>query len=161
MTDRVAVLGVGNPDRGDDGVGHAVVATLSGNLPAHVGLRVLDGEPSRILDAWAGTALTVVVDAAEPSGDADEPGTVRVVDMADARDAAGSTVSLLPDLAVSSHGAGIATAIELGAVLDRLPGRLVIVAVTGATFGLGDPMSEPVQAAVAVAAQAVRTTVGA
>jgi len=157
----IAVLGVGNPDRGDDGVGPAVVAALAGRLPADVALAVLDGEPSRLIDAWFAAALAVVVDAAAPSPDDGVPsGTVRVIEI-DAADLAGLRPGgavagpqgspgspVLPELAVSSHSTGVATAIALGAVLGRLPRRLVIVAVTAATFDLGAPMSEPVRTAV-------------
>ena len=164
----VAVLGVGNPDRGDDGVGPAVVAALAGRLPAEVVLAVLDGEPSRLIDAWSGAELAVVVDAVAPSpDDGVPPGTVRVIEL-DAADLAGlgpgGAVAgpqespgspVLPELAVSSHGTGVATAIALGAVLGRLPRRLVVVAVTAATFDLGAAMSDAVRAAVPRAADTV------
>jgi len=186
----IAVLGVGNPDRGDDGVGPAVVAALAalaGRLPGDVRLAVLDGEPSRLVDAWSAAALAVVVDAAAPSPDGAVPaGTVDVIEIdpadqaglgppdgavAQAQGSSGTQGSagtqgssgpqrspgplVLPEFAVSSHSTGVATAIALGAALDRLPGRLVIVAVTGTRFDLGAAMSEPVRAAVSRAADAV------
>ncbi|HEY6797488.1 MAG TPA: hydrogenase maturation protease [Kineosporiaceae bacterium] len=164
----IAVLGVGNPDRGDDGVGPAVVAALAGRLPADVALAVLDAEPSRLMDAWFPAGLVLVVDAAAPSPDGGVPsGTVCILEI-DAADPAGprpgSAVAgpqrspgspPLPELAVSSHGSGVGTAVALAGVLGRLPRRLVIVAVTGATFDLGAPMSESVRAAVPLAADTV------
>jgi len=135
---RPAVLiGVGNPFRRDDGIGPALAVAIDAlDLP---GVTVLasDGEPSRLLDAWAGASLAVVVDAARP-GDGD-PGQIhRFADDCPAQ-ASGSA---------STHGLGIAEAVELGRALDRLPGRLVLFAVAAEDVGYGDQLSQPVQAAL-------------
>ena len=59
----VVVIGVGNEFRRDDGAGPAVVARLRDLAPPGVRLVITDGEPTRLIDAWAGAALAVVVDA--------------------------------------------------------------------------------------------------
>ncbi len=63
------VIGVGNEFRRDDGAGPAVLARLRGRVPGGVELLVSDGEPARLIEAWAGAALAVIVDAvrAEPA----------------------------------------------------------------------------------------------
>ena len=70
----MVVIGVGNEFRRDDGAGPAVVARLRDLAPPGVRLVVTDGEPARLVEAWTGAALAVVVDAvrAEPA----RPGTV-------------------------------------------------------------------------------------
>jgi hydrogenase maturation protease len=62
------VIGVGNEFRRDGGAGHAVVAKLRDLGPPGVELVTMDGEPTRLIEAWTGAALAVVVDAvrAEP-----------------------------------------------------------------------------------------------
>jgi hydrogenase maturation protease len=57
------VIGVGNEFRRDDGAGPAVIARLRGLVPPGVDLVVTDGEPTRLIEAWTGAALAVVVDA--------------------------------------------------------------------------------------------------
>ena len=102
----VVVIGVGNEFRRDDGAGPAVVAGLRDLAPPSVRLVVTDGEPTRLIEAWAGAALAVVVDAvrAQPS----RPGKVHrfVVD----RPGTGT------GRPASSHGLGltlpVATAVD-------------------------------------------------
>ncbi|MGH3193473.1 MAG: hydrogenase maturation protease, partial [Streptosporangiaceae bacterium] len=59
----VVVIGVGNGFRRDDGPGPAVVARLRDLAPPGVQLVITDGEPTRLIEAWTGAALAVVVDA--------------------------------------------------------------------------------------------------
>lgn len=55
----------------------------------------------------------------------------------------------------SSHGLGVAEAIELGRVLDRLPDRLLIFGVEAADFADGAGLSAKVAAVVAPLAGAI------
>ena len=52
----------------------------------------------------------------------------------------------------SSHGLGLAEAVELARSLDRLPPSLVIFGIEGTDFGLGTRLSYPVECAVREAA---------
>lgn len=144
MVDRVRVIGVGNPDRGDDGVGPAVAARVAAESPPDVGVVVSIADPTRLIDRWSGADVVVVIDAVV---DGSEPGTVTVLDAIDE--------PIPPDAAsVSSHGMGLAAAIELGRSLDRLPEHLTVVGVTAETFeGVG--LSEGVDRAVADATEIV------
>lgn len=63
MTTRATVTGVGNEFRHDDGVGPAVIAELQRHAPADVELIVTDGDPTRLLEAWDGVELAIVIDA--------------------------------------------------------------------------------------------------
>ena len=139
------VIGVGNEFRRDDGAGPAVIARLQGLAPPGVRLMVTDGEPTRLIDAWTGAALAVVVDAvrAEPP----DPGRIHrfVVDQPGAGTGRGA----------SSHGLGLDDAIALAAALDRMPGRLVVHAIEAADLTQGPGLSPPVAAAVDTVARAV------
>jgi hydrogenase maturation protease len=163
MTAPVVVIGVGNPWRGDDGVGVAVArevadrlrrltATGPGAEPrAVVEVAEVDGEPARLLELWAGRDLAVVVDAVV-SGAA--PGTLHV---------GGPDLGPAPGRARvgGSHAVGIADAVALGRALGRLPTRLVTVGVEGAGFDHGGDLDlDPrVAAAVPEAADVVVTEV--
>ncbi|MFD9825146.1 hydrogenase maturation protease, partial [Streptomyces violascens] len=66
---RIAVIGVGDDFRRDDGAGGAVVDRLRERaverpLPAGTVLATCDGDPARLIALWEGADLAVVVDAA-------------------------------------------------------------------------------------------------
>ena len=146
MTGRAVVIGVGNPWRGDDGVGWAVAGAVGRRLGTAVEIRCCDGEPARLLDAWTGVDLAVVVDAMRSGA---QPGAVRVVE------ADGVAELMRSPAPVGSHSLGIGQALALGRALGRLPGRLVVVGVEGLDHGFGEGLSAPVGAAVDVAADLV------
>ena len=49
----------------------------------------------------------------------------------------------------STHAFGVSDAVELARSLDRLPGRLEVYAIEGASFVAGDRLSPSVERAVA------------
>jgi hydrogenase maturation protease len=149
------VLCVGNPFRRDDGVAPAVAGLLRGALPHGVPVVELDGEPSRIVDAWSGAGLAIVVDATR-SGAA--PGSVRRVEIAGGDGPCpGTAADPLPATRqASSHGASLGEAVALGRAIGRLPGRLVLYAVEAGDLGAGPGLSDPVARAVPTVAARVR-----
>lgn len=134
------VIGVGNPFRRDDGVGAAVVERLRGVVGTGVVVAERDGEPTGLLDAWAGVTLAVVVDAVASHG---EPGRLHRFEVC-------GGIGSVPDRAYrgSSHALGIGDAVDLGRALDRLPERLVVLGVEAADLGDGLGLSAPVAAAL-------------
>jgi hydrogenase maturation protease len=135
---QVVVLGVGNPYRGDDAAGLAVAARLDGLTPPGVAVRACGQEPSRLLDAWAGSRAAVVVDAA--SSDA-RPGTVTRFDASHEAVPAGVFRS-------STHAFGVGDAIELARALGTLPAHVVVYAVEGESFAAGVGLTRVVDDAV-------------
>lgn len=137
----VVVFGLGNADRGDDGVGPAVAGRLVGrDLP---GVRVVSpAEPVDLLDDGATADLVVVVDAVHSGR---RPGTLMVRD---------ATREPLPEWtgAIGTHALGLDAAVELLRALGRMPRQLVLVGVEAATFQAGAPLSPPVRDAVPAAA---------
>jgi hydrogenase maturation protease len=132
------VIGVGNRWQRDDGVGAEVAARIEPFVPMGTEVVVLDGEASRLIDAWDGSAVTIVVDAMR-SGAA--PGTVT-------RDHVGADPLPRSSGAASSHALGVAEALALGRALHRLPEALVLFGVEGDDFGHGVGLSASVAAAV-------------
>jgi hydrogenase maturation protease len=134
----VLVVGIGNPDRGDDGFGPAVANRLRRCvLPA---VRVLEcsGDVLALIDEWAGFSTVIVVDAAAKIS---RPGRVHRLDL---------THRLLPQgfARSSTHTFGIAEAVELARSLSRLPRNLVAYLVEGEWFDIGAPLSPVVASAV-------------
>ena len=147
---RIAVVGVGNEFRRDDGVGWAVVARLRERAtrrswPPDVVLATCDGDPARLIGLWEGADLAVVVDAAHAHPGT--PGRVHRLALRDARLSGPTTTS--------SHGLGLGEAVELARVLGLLPRELVVYAVEGADGDFGTGLSLAVAASVDPIADAV------
>ncbi|MFH8371730.1 hydrogenase maturation protease [Streptomyces sp. NPDC018031] len=139
----IAVVGVGNEFRHDDGIGCIAVTRLEERarhspLPAGTVVSRCDGDPGRLIGLWEGADLAIVIDAAHAHPG--RPGKVHRVELADRPVGSGG--------ATSSHSLGLGEAVELARALDRLPRRLVVYAVEGADQRMGIGLSPPVAAAV-------------
>jgi len=154
----VVVIGVGNEFRRDDGIGPEVLSRLRGQTADGVRLVASDGEPARMIEAWTGARLAVVIDAvlAAPPPPAQisippapSPSTVPlhapcpgrlhriVVDRTPATDVHTD----------STHGLGLGASVALARALDRMPERLVVHAVEVTDVGRGVGLSPAVAAA--------------
>jgi hydrogenase maturation protease len=134
----VILIGVGNGWRGDDGAGLAVARRVRELAPTAVEVREVEGDATALVDAWSGAEHVVVVDAAE-SGAA--PGSIQRFD---------ARAQPLPvrSLRSSTHAFGVADAVELARALGRLPDRLDVYAIEGASFAAGEHLSLAVERAV-------------
>jgi hydrogenase maturation protease len=139
------VIGVGNPYRGDDAAGLAAAARLEALVPGGVAVLPCEQEPTRIIDAWRGSAGAVVVDAVASGA---EPGTLHRIDAS--REPVPARV-----FRSSTHAFGVGEAIELARALGRLPERLVVYGVEGATFSAGVGLTPAVDEAVDEVVEAV------
>ena len=150
---RVVVIGVGNSMRRDDGAGIAVVERARPLLPDAVEVLTLGGETTSLLDAWEGAELAVVVDAVRwEHPPASGVGRIDVISEPDAVTGFGATAS--------SHGFGVAEAVALGRVLDRLPARLVLLLVSLVEEGHGEGLSPAVEGRVGEAVRLLLAEVG-
>ncbi len=136
---RQIVLGVGNPDRGDDAAGRWVARLLRGRLPDDVEVAEHDGEATSLLVRFGGVAAAFLVDGCSSGALA---GTVRRFDV---------SAAPLPQAAfgLSTHGFGLAEAIELARTLALLPTHCIVYAIEGESFEVGASLSLPVATAVA------------
>jgi hydrogenase maturation protease len=135
MTARL-VIGVGNPDRGDDGIGPLVIRHLAGRVPDDVALMHLSGDILALIDDWAGRAAVILIDAAAPGS---SPGAIHRIDLR--HDALPTELSLS-----STHGFGVAEAVALARALGTLPEQLIVYAIEGANFAPGAPLTQAVAA---------------
>ena len=137
----VLVVGVGNPLRGDDGVGLEVAGRVRDRARGG-GIEVceLRDDPTELLDLWLGRAGVVLIDAMR-SGAC--PGTIRRLDASHEPLPAGRRRSI-----GSSHAAGLTEAIELGRALGRLPERLIVYGVEGQRYDVGTTVTDALEAIV-------------
>jgi len=142
---KAVVIGVGNPFRGDDGAGLAVLERLEGRVPGGVELVACEHEPSGMMDAWHGAEAVLIVDAVS-SGAA--PGALHRFD---------ASAEPLPAHAfrASTHAFAVDETIELARALDRLPRRVLVYGVEGGDFEAGEELTPAVEAAVERTAAAV------
>jgi hydrogenase maturation protease len=135
----VILIGVGNGWRGDDGAGLALARRVRELAPSGVEVREVEGDATALMDAWSGAEHVVVVDAAQSEA---APGTVRRFD-------AGAAALPVRALRSSTHAFGVSDAVELARALGRLPDRLEVYAIEGASFTAGERLSPAVERAVA------------
>ena len=149
MPPRVIVLGVGNAERGDDGAGRMVARLLNGTLPKNVEIVEHDGEATSLLSRLDGAVSAYVIDACVSKS---SPGTIHRID---------ANREALPNVSsdLSTHGFGLAAAIELGRALGQLPAHVVVYAIEGKSFDAGVALSEPVAAAVSLVAEKIRSEI--
>jgi hydrogenase maturation protease len=132
----VLVIGVGNDLRGDDAAGVEVVRRL--DPLSGVVVRECQGEAIDLLELWDGADAVVLVDTIRSGAAA---GTIHRIDA--------STDSIPTALSrASSHMVSVAEAIELGRTLSRLPRRIIVFGVEGASFQAGATISDEVRAAI-------------
>jgi hydrogenase maturation protease len=134
----ILVIGIGNPDRGDDSAGLAVAKRISAaDLPGEVTVRELFGDQLALIDEWTGATHVFVVDAVSSGG---TPGTVYRFD------AAGALTERFRHR--GTHTFSLADVVELARALDRLPRHLTGFGIEGAGFAIGAGLSPPAAAAV-------------
>lgn len=134
---RRLVIGVGNLDRGDDGVGRLVAYELRGLLPGDVRIEESFGGAAELVELLRDADHAVLVDAMV-SGVA--AGTIRRFDCAAGEVAPGAG-------GASSHGLGVAEAIGLARALGCLPPVCLVYAIEAAGFTPGAEMTPVVAAA--------------
>lgn len=124
------IIGVGNPDAGDDAAGPMVARRLGG--------RETGGDVTELLELWSSADEVILVDAVRSGSPA---GTIHRFD---------AGAGPLPERSFrgSTHALGVGDAIELARALGRLPRKLVVYGIEGRTFAPGEPMSPEVAAAV-------------
>ena len=128
------IIGCGNRQRSDDGAGILVAERLR---ELGVEAETRSGEAMELMETWDGADDVILVDAVFTGAPV---GTVQ------AWDGRQPLASLRTN--ASTHGLGLAEAIELAHVLDRLPTRLRVYGIEGRQFEARAEISPEVQCAV-------------
>jgi hydrogenase maturation protease len=121
------IIGCGNLQRGDDAAGILVAGRLR-KLGIYTETCV--GEATDFMDLWTGVEDVIVVDA-----------VITGASVGSIRECNGRTAPISFNARSSTHGFGLAEAIELARALDRLPARLRIYGIEGQRFEHGAEIS--------------------
>ncbi|HYW71967.1 MAG TPA: hydrogenase maturation protease [Pyrinomonadaceae bacterium] len=141
MTEGARIVGLGNADRGDDAAGLLVARRLR---ELGVESAAESGDPLSLIESFGQTNDLIIVDAVITGA---TPGTIRC------REVGPDAVATLEGGETSTHGLGVAQAIELARILNRLPQQIRIYGIEGRCFEIGAPPSREVLAAVESLAQ--------
>ena len=142
---RLLVVCVGNPDRGDDGLGPLVAKTLAGALPADVGLICANGDMLGLIPQWSDVDGLICVDAAALLT---TPGPIHRFDLA----ATELPVNMAPP---SSHAWALPRRSRWPGRSNRRRADIIVYAVEGAAFAGGAAMTPAVAAAAGEVARRV------
>jgi hydrogenase maturation protease len=149
---KALILGLGNPFRGDDGVGPAVIAALrSRKLPADV-VAMDGGTPGlETVLIWQGYDRVIIVDAADMGI---RPGNWK-------RFLPGEASLQMGEGAMRGtlHDAGLAEAIALAEALEILPPEIVFYCVQPAFTGWSENLTKPVDSSISVICEAIASEV--
>lgn len=146
------VVGAGNDLRGDDAAGLQTARRVRSLAGPTIDVLEASGDLTDLAAQWAGRERVIVIDAARSGA---RCGSVHRLD--GAIDPLGEAFP-----GASTHGFGLAGAVELARALGRLPPSLVIYGIEGRTFEAGAALSPEVARSVeALAARIARECAGA
>jgi hydrogenase maturation protease len=133
----ILVIGVGNENRADDGVGLIVARRLKERFAEHVRFLEEPSDGTRFLDLWRGSDVTIIIDAVISGA---EPGHIHKFD---------ARQSPLPAslFHYSTHSFGVPEAVELARVMDQLPKTIIVYGIEGECFDEGANLSPTVELA--------------
>lgn len=150
QTGHCLVIGIGNPDRGDDAVGRVVAHRLRAHCVPGVQVVEHGGETAGLLACFEKAETVYLIDAMVAGA---PPGTISRFDVA---------AMELPHtrFGYSTHGLGLAEAIELARALGRLPRHCIVYAVEIHASEIGAALSPEVAVAADKVAAMIRDEMG-
>lgn len=126
---RPIVIGLGQRFRSDDGVGPLVLDGLIQLLGEMIEAKECMGDAAELIELWDGKKVVYLVDAICTTPH--EMGKIYRID-------ALKEEFPISNRASSSHVLGLAEALQLGHILNRLPHKFIIYGVVGIDFGPGE-----------------------
>ena len=150
----IAVIGIGQSLRGDDGIGPEAVRRWSAGYPPasqdpQIQILLLETPGLGLLSDLESADAAILVDAVSTGRPA---GTVCVFDP-------------IPDTNLSAaektaHGFGVAETISVARKTGvRLPKRLILIGIEGSRYDLGEGLSNPVRAAIPLTVEKIQERV--
>jgi hydrogenase maturation protease len=139
------IIGIGNRFRGDDALGCLLADALRARVPQDVEVIEHNGEPASLIDCWQERQSVILIDAVSSGAEA---GTIHAIDL----QARG-----LPEQfrSFSTHAFGIAEAVELARVLNKLPARIGFYGIEGSCFSAATELSPVLQSAARILQQRI------
>lgn len=129
------ILGYGNDNRSDDAAGLVAVRRLRS---LGVDAAEFQSDAMELMEVWSGHQEVMIIDAVVTGA---EPGTVTIWEA--------HRTPVPPDrFPCSTHGLGLAEAVELARVMGRLPASLMIYGIEAVRFDRDGQVSTEVDAAI-------------
>ena len=136
------VVGIGDPLRGDDGAGSAVIERLRRRPLPGVRLETHWGEGAALMALWQGYRRVILMDAMVSGA---PPGTLRWFGL--------ENLPASDTFPYSTHRFGLAEALQLAVVLGELPEEMQVLGIEGREFSPGARLSPEVEEAVEAACE--------
>ena len=133
---RIAILGLGSEEWGDDAAGMAAARRLKRRLRQHVNIQVI--EAGTMPENFSGLLRKIspnfilMIDAIRAGT---EPGSTRWIDVND-----------LDGISAFTHG--LPLSVQAGYLRDELGCEVGLIGIEGASFNFGEPISLPVRRAL-------------
>jgi hydrogenase maturation protease len=135
------IIGCGNAQRGDDAAG--IMAATRLRLLG-ISAQICSGEPSELIEMWNDADDVIVIDAVISGA---PRGSLHVWD--------GRHPFKLGKSLGSTHGLGLAEAIELSRILANLPGNMRVFGIEGRSFAVGSKVSPSVAKGIELVIQEI------
>ncbi|OHB45449.1 MAG: hydrogenase maturation protease [Planctomycetes bacterium RIFOXYD2_FULL_41_16] len=134
----ILIIGIGNPYRGDDGVGHRIAQDIKEKSPDHVNVIEQSGDGISLMESWKDADTVILIDAVHSGKNF---GTIYRFEAHE---------QAIPSrfFHYSTHAFGVAEAIELARTLKQLPQNLIVYGIEGKCFEAGIGLSLEVEKAV-------------
>lgn len=127
----IIIVGIGNPYRGDDAAGWAVIDGLQEVASSAIKLVKQRGDIAELIDIFAHHKSVYLVDACQSS---DPLGAWQRIDV--------HQQPIPPENSqTSTHGFSISQAIALAKSLNQLPNKLIFYAITGENYSINAALS--------------------
>lgn len=141
----IIVVGIGNPYRGDDGAGWAVIDRLKEVMGSAIEFVKQRGDIAELIDIFAHYHTVYLVDAYQSHA---------LMDLWKRIDIHQEPI---PDEhpQTSTHGFSIAQAISLAKNLDQLPNKLILYAIKGDNYTISDHLSPVVAKSIDEVTEAI------
>lgn len=130
----IIIVGIGNPYRGDDAAGWAVIDGLKETVGSAIKLEKQQGDIAILIDIFAHHKSVYLVDACQSGGLVGAWQRIDVHQQPIRED----------NSQTSTHGFSLSQAISLAENLDQLPNKLILYAINGAHYSISDALSPPV-----------------
>jgi len=144
-TPAVLIIACGNPNRADDTAGMLAAARL---CELGIAVRICGGGAPDLMEAWSAADNVIVIDCVVTGA---APGTVQIWD---------ASRPLPLQRSSSTHGIGLAEAVELARAIGCLPARLRIYGIEGKNFEVGGAVSAEVKEGVSKAVGKIAAEAG-
>jgi hydrogenase maturation protease len=132
----IIIIGIGNQFRCDDAAGWAVIDGLTGKVSSSIKLVKLRGDIAELLDLFSQYETVYFVDAVLCKKKSWQRFDLLTQDITD------------ENPVTSTHGFSVSEAVALAKNLNQLPQKLILYAISGTNFQIGDKLTPTVSECV-------------